>query len=1815
MSHREHSFRPKTGGCSKQVSQFYEFRNKLFSLDRYNLEQLTEFAYSAVSLDVKEETWRYLWENEEFLTFIDTCADHPPAEMHVVTLLNSKETARVTAPRDVLAKFGITPDDFSSDEEIPTLVYNLSEVKELMRGTVNCDHLLQVLKDSVKGNAQLERKMKAAKSLIHWSPERGTFDSPWCIDTVKQALANIEQYEKKRAERTRHRLMKTVPKPGGDSSHSENTGPPEPYWKLVTASISKKHDVESERVNVSEVVPQDGRPKPSDNDVTVTNESATDQNAFSCRAVLSLRESLFGDQLLDRVTQMEYYRIAEILPKPEVKETQLRGFVGKVLPYILQRVKMRGCHVLHPSTFATLVRGPPMSAYRPAGKYPFGAKCKPTKKGSTTQFACPVSRLDCFSTLLDTVDNIVARDLIHVMSQFPMALPLVRRNVSDACKYILMTTLLRGAAIKWETASGKIVEHSLFDDPFKLLVAVRLGNNDTGKSAILNQILARDNAFSRKGEPGSDYGKPATVDGSVEFIWLTPETCKPPLWEMVMRHGDRGDSTINLLANVHGNATENPDVIALFNHCFECRYLAFLMPDCNETQWQEFTAMIPSQEHVSFVRVDPDDYDVTEPFDIQSSKITEDNTLRKVRSCLDEALKRCSVVKYVNADMECPLISLADGIETELSQKIIDYVAHYTCKATKGQLRLQNSFGKSSVKHLSTTSHSVVINFIEILLSPLHVAQRAVIHVENDLSRLCNAETQKVRREFSSLRADLNKAIANPQSDPKDIERLRRNVSDTLNIIDDMNLGSEHFFREVGYLYQLQLTSKTHNDELLSLPQKVAELFVNGHPLELLDGDSGHIQMPWLNGIFKSIAEKHPKLRLFVISIIGLQSSGKSTLLNSLFACRFAVSVGRCSRGLFMRLLSLDEKLAKAWKVDAILLIDTEGLGSPEKMGDDEAEKKDRLLATFVMGISNLAIVNVLGEYMKELTEIMQIAVVTMTRLEQADIAPDMLMVQHLLTEKNSDKLCQGEQQFCEAIRNAIDLAEKRDVQVGVRSAKCLRELFDRIKNGTLLTQFHPYKDGATANAPASEAYHTDVVGLYQKILGCCKSSKSVIELRKWKTLLESYWDCVTQEDFALRFKNVKEIHDFIDRGQRISCVKQAIDAAFSAHARKEKARIIARIREIDNKSSHQDRGNFLRDMVKLINVLPHGCMANASIKCQQCKEGCERQKALYEHVQDGPHELETMKTITEFTDIVRKSTIQKLSQSFDACVMQQGCCAEFDDIITSHLRRHLEKCDPGAFTDAKRKQIIDEILAKLSETARDKNDDKTVREKIADAILVDYRQSHDILGRFNSEFSKFEDVLQSYRRRGVHDFVQGVKVAFFGGDQNAQEVKYLKSMTDSVLRKMVDQRQADCYEHGMVSELNQELTRQLDEFCTHKMRLTPEQKLNIHVWTLQQFCKRMEEMQTAWDKKNKPSSILRENADRYVQIIKTRLEYGFTCFGEARIIGQHFLRGAQKKAILAENNEKTKDVESLVWTTNSEKVRLKYFKHLAEQVRDGKQDAALAHFRHPTKHIEKWYKETVDQHRGKSFGETYSRTFTQEFTSVRQKVENAEDSDCIASLAEEYNDFLELQSYQPSPILKADMTCVEDLETMKAEIVRTIKANKDKYSVVDDSVFSSPSAETCVMARLGCTARCFWCGALCWGQRGHEDDRGETKKHHSSHQPGGLARVHSKRSDHLISQPCHDTKDDTVVHFGEYQENGIPWKDAKEKHFSEWKFDRHYIAKFDALMRWFFQELHHSIAKNTENLKPATKDDLERYNCTNLSYDDIIGRIEQEIT
>ena len=107
------------------------------------------------------------------------------------------------------------------------------------------------------------------------------------------------------------------------------------------------------------------------------------------------------------------------------------------------------------------------------------------------------------------------------------------------------------------------------------------------------------------------------------------------------------------------------------------------------------------------------------------------------------------------------------------------------------------------------------------------------------------------------------------------------------------------------------------------------------------------------------------------MSIIGVQSSGKSTLLNALFSLQCPVSAGRCTRGIYCHLVAVDEESLHT-EYDYLLVVDTEGLRATHLTG--KSTFKDNELATFAIGLADATIINMKGESWAEMKDILQIA-------------------------------------------------------------------------------------------------------------------------------------------------------------------------------------------------------------------------------------------------------------------------------------------------------------------------------------------------------------------------------------------------------------------------------------------------------------------------------------------------------------------------------------------------------------------------------------------------------------------------------------------------------------------------------------------------------------------------------------------------------------------------------------------------------------------------------------------------------------------------
>ena len=194
------------------------------------------------------------------------------------------------------------------------------------------------------------------------------------------------------------------------------------------------------------------------------------------------------------------------------------------------------------------------------------------------------------------------------------------------------------------------------------------------------------------------------------------------------------------------------------------------------------------------------------------------------------------------------------------------------------------------------------------------------------------------------------------------------------------SLGLEHFFREAAVMYEnmVALSEKLSPKEnqleevLDTFSKTMADILLAGEAIEILDGDVVHCPVVWLKAVLNQIENSR---KVFKVSALGAQSSGKSTLLNTVFGLNFPVSSGRCTRGAYMQLVKMDEKLSRRLQCDYLMVIDSEGLMSRVSKNDDY----DNELATFVIGLSDLTLV-IKGEG-NEMQDVLPIAIHVFLRM------------------------------------------------------------------------------------------------------------------------------------------------------------------------------------------------------------------------------------------------------------------------------------------------------------------------------------------------------------------------------------------------------------------------------------------------------------------------------------------------------------------------------------------------------------------------------------------------------------------------------------------------------------------------------------------------------------------------------------------------------------------------------------------------------------------------------------------------------------------
>ncbi|XP_036407671.1 up-regulator of cell proliferation-like [Megalops cyprinoides] len=374
------------------------------------------------------------------------------------------------------------------------------------------------------------------------------------------------------------------------------------------------------------------------------------------------------------------------------------------------------------------------------------------------------------------------------------------------------------------------------------------------------------------------------------------------------------------------------------------------------------------------------------------------------------------------------------------------------------------------------------------------------------------------RRNLSCLREKYKEQCQNSTENKERITELDRKIS-------SCSLGTEHFIREMGQLYESACSLPENcasRQQMKDLPRLCAELLLEGFPLELVDGDASNIPMKWVTEVLNELhCLTKSKSKIRVVTVLGVQSTGKSTLLNTMFGVQFAVSSGRCTRGAFMLLIRVKDDFKDELRCDYIMVIDTEGLKSPELAQLDDSYEHDNELATLVVGLSDITIINIAMENSTEMKDILQIVVHAFLRMKEVGKKPCCHFVHQNVADVSAHEKNMRDRKILLQQLNEMTQAAAQMEKRG--NNKNFTDVMDYVPERN--TWYIPgLWHGNPPMAPVSAAY-TEAVNVFKRsVIEMLKDHRSVKHLpQMFPQFLEwtrSLWAAVKYENFIFSFRN-----------------------------------------------------------------------------------------------------------------------------------------------------------------------------------------------------------------------------------------------------------------------------------------------------------------------------------------------------------------------------------------------------------------------------------------------------------------------------------------------------------------------------------------------------------------------------------------------------------------------------------------------------------------------------------------------------------------------
>ncbi|XP_018431162.1 PREDICTED: up-regulator of cell proliferation-like [Nanorana parkeri] len=771
--------------------------------------------------------------------------------------------------------------------------------------------------------------------------------------------------------------------------------------------------------------------------------------------------------------------------------------------------------------------------------------------------------LDVLCVLLHCSDSFLQQEIVTKMAMCQFAVPLLL-PAGDGSHCTLMLGAMRNIVKKWRPQSladsKGFREENVVNVSMPIFSFVRLGKNKLSKSKILNKILnpaqQQNNFFIHDNMEGGNI-KRQISDGLVEMSWYFPCGKSDVFPEPIAVTNLRGDLETNWHQFMFLTRVSSAVFILIENIFGEESKLLSSCPT-NDTQYYFIVTPGPGK-NVSTQTLKTLE-DLSPVLNIKNSNVivyggtaNEATFVNKLQnsiiSLVNNVAKNITISDLENeaekvqihVDEKNPECQKARKLVIKITAEIKD-VAEYKQKTMvlQGELweevssvdkelcRMPNQGGKDaqeyqdelrkrrSTLHEKQNKCDLPHGIILFMNAIAHLSKTEKHFFLNQLKLELDSMAGK---HLSTLQAVYKERCNNKSINKEELKKIDQEISNS-------SLGIEHFLREMGQFYEAECSMDKENKlgymkkMFTELPGIAADLLLDGFPLELIDGDASNIPLQWITDVLSELDSKTGrKCRMRVITVLGVQGTGKSTLLNIMFGIQLTGASGRCTRGAFMILLNVKENFQEELGCQFILFIDTEGLKAPELASLEGSYEHDNELATLVVGLSDITIINMAMENTTQIKDTLQIVVHAFLRMNEIKKRPNCQFV-----HQNVSDVSAHEKNMRDRKKLLEQLDEMTKVAAGMENSEI--KTFSDVMNYNLETD-NWYIPGLWLGdppmAPVNSGYSEHVSKCKKYLLELMKTKKSLdkpLTIRGFIEWIKSLWNAVKHETIIFSFRN-----------------------------------------------------------------------------------------------------------------------------------------------------------------------------------------------------------------------------------------------------------------------------------------------------------------------------------------------------------------------------------------------------------------------------------------------------------------------------------------------------------------------------------------------------------------------------------------------------------------------------------------------------------------------------------------------------------------------